>query len=211
MRSIIVIGTRTSVALMLTLTLCACATTKVISHWQDPNFSGEQLKKIAIFIAIKDETERRATEDRAVSNLTGATKGVASYTLFPDQKQISKENEEAIKTRLTQEGIDGALVVRLQSVEKNTVYVPPQTAVSNPYGSFYGYSGYAYSYTYATPGYTYEEARYIIETEVYKLPEGSMIWSTTTETVSPNSREQLAGEVRQVLREDMIRDGVIAN
>ena len=214
MRFRLSIGIRAAAILILVQLIYGCATTQVISHWQDPNYTGGPLKKVAIFIAIKDEAERRAAEERAVSHLTGATKGVASYTLFPDQKQISKDNEGIIKERLTQAGIDGALVVRLQSVKKDTVYVPPQTVISNPYGgapygSFYGYSGYAYAYS--TPGYTIEEAKYVIEALVYKIPEGTMIWSTTTETVSPDSRQKLAEEVRQVLREDLIRDRIIAN
>lgn len=201
--------------LVLTQLLAGCANTEIVSHWRDPQYQGGPLKKIAIFIAAKDETVRRSAEDEAVRNLTGATKGVASYTLYPDQAQLSEADKDAIRARLVKEGIDGALVIRLQAVQKDYVYVPPQTTVAPsslgvPYRSFYGYSGYAYGYTYTTPERTIEQNKYLVESLVYKLPKGHLIWSTTTQTVNPNSRKQLSEDVRRVLGEELIKDGIIA-
>lgn len=209
---------RTGVAaLVLTQVIAGCAaSTKIISHWQDPQYTGGPLNKIGIFVAAKDETVRRAIEDDAVRNLTGATKGVASYTLYPDQTEINKAGEAAIRARLEQEGIDGSVVIRLQSVKKDTIYVPPQTYVtapapmSAPYHSFYGYSGYVYGQTHVAPGYTVAETKYIIETLVYKIPQGNLIWSTTTQTVNPDSSMQLAEDVKWVLSDELTKDGIIA-
>src|SRR5512134_2680129 len=166
---------RAAAALALAALVAGCATTQIVSQWTDPQFKAGPLKKVLVFIAAKDDAVRRSAEDEAVRSLTGVTKGVASYTLYPDQPQLSKANEAAIKARLEKEGIDGALVVRLQAVDKDTVYVPPQTQIApgpvgvGSYGSFYGYYGYAYGYTYTTAGYTYQETKYLVEAMVYRL------------------------------------------
>ncbi|HSD61133.1 MAG TPA: hypothetical protein VLC55_09795 [Burkholderiales bacterium] len=206
---------RAAAALALAALVAGCATTQIVSQWTDPKFKAGPLKKVLIFIAAKDDAVRRSAEDEAVRGLTGVTKGVASYTLYPDQSQLGKANEAAIRSRLEKEGFDGALVVRLQTVDKDTVYVPPQTygtlapAGPMPYGSFYGYTGYAYGYVYTSPGYTYQESKYLIEAMVYKVPQGNMIWTATTESVNPDSRAQLSQDVRRALLEDLVKDGII--
>lgn len=207
---------RAAAALALATLVAACATTQIVSQWTDPQYKGGPLRKVVVFVAAKDETVRRSSEDQAVRDLSGATKGVASYTLYPDQSQLNKGNEAAIKSRLEKEGIDGALVVRLQTVDKDTVYVPPQSygtlapAGPLPYGSFYGYTGFAYGYTYTSPGYTYQETKYLIEAMVYKLPQGAMIWTATSESVNPDSRAQLSQDVRRVMLQELVSDGIVA-
>ena len=211
MRTNLAHGMRAALILMLIQFISGCAaTTQVVSHWQDPDYTAGPLKKIVVFIAIKDESGRRAAEDEAVQKLTGTTKGVASYTLYPDQEKLRKTARQEIKSRLTQEGIDGALVIRLQSVNKDQQYVPPQT-VAAPYGSYYDYAGYAYGYTYDMPGYTYVDTKYMIEALVYKLPEGTMIWSTTIQATNPDSRQEVVDDVRLIVGTNLVKDGIIAN
>ncbi len=207
---------RAAATLVVAALTAGCATTQIVSQWTDPQYKAGPLKKVLIFIAAKDDAVRRSAEDQAARNLSGATRGVASYTLFPDQSQLNRGNEAAIRARAEKEGFDGALVVRLQNVDKDTVYVPPQTHGTLappgpvPYGSFYGYTGFAYGYVYTAPGYTYQENRYLIESLVYKLPQGNMIWTATTESVNPDSRGQLSKEVGRLLLEDLVKDGIVA-
>lgn len=207
-------------AMLLPATLIAgCASTQMVSQWTDPQYKSGPLTKVVVFIAAKDEAVRRATEDRAVSALTGSTKGVASYTLFPDQRELDKKNEDRIKAALEKQGIDGAIVTRLEAVDKDSVYVPPHAYVvpgapppvaGVPYGSFYGYYGYAYGYGYTTPGYTYQETKYRIETVVYRLPQGNIIWTATTESVNPDSRQQVTEEMMRVVGQELVKDRIIA-
>jgi hypothetical protein len=208
-----------AVLLFISAVLGGCASTQIVSQWSDPQYKAGPLKKVVVFIAAKDEAVRRATEDRAVAGLTGATKGVASYTLFPDQNELDKKNEARIKSVLEKQGMDGAIVTRLEAVDKDAVYVPPHTyavpgavppVAGVPYGSFYGYYGYAYGYAYSTPGYTYQETKYRIETLVYRLPQGNIIWTATTESVNPDSRQQVTEELLRIVGQELMKDGIIA-
>ncbi len=203
----------TSIAL-----LAACASTSVVSQWRDPAYRGAPLKKIVIYIAAKEDATRRMVEDRLASSFPKGTQAVPSYTLFPDPKEINEQNKEKIGARLRQEGFDGALTARLVSVDKDNVYVPPQTyvapagrpAVGVPYGSFYGYGGYAYSYAYTAPGYTYQQTKYLIETILYAIPGGKMLWTMTTESVNPDSRQQIIQEVTGMIDGELKKEGFVA-
>lgn len=213
------ISRRAVTFLFATALVAGCASTEIVSQWRDPQYRDGPLKKVVVFIAAKDEGVRRAAEDRAVAALSGGTKGVASYTLFPDQKVLDKKNEQMIKGVLEKQGIDGAIVTRLEAVDKDSVYVPPHTytgpaavpaVAAVPYGSFYGYYGYAYSYGYSTPGYTYQETKYRIETLVYRLPQGNIVWTATTESVNPDSRQQVTEELLRIVGQELAKDGIIA-
>jgi hypothetical protein len=199
--------------------LLACASTQLVSSWVDPNYQGGPLKKIIIFVASKDDAQRRIAEDKSVASLPPGTKGVASYSLYPNQEDLNPNNVDKVKAVLVREGIDGALVTRLVSKDQNNVYVPPQTyivpgavppAVGVPYGSFYGYYGYAYSYAYTAPGYTYQQTTYMIESILYRLPQGNIIWTATAESVNPDSRQELVNELIRILGGSLKKDGLIA-
>ncbi len=205
---------RVVLVVLSTFLLAACATTSVVSEWRDPGYRGAALKKIMIFIAAGDDATRRMVEDRLVSSFPKGTQGVPSYTLFPDAKDINEQNAKEIGARLKQEGFDGALTARLLSVDKDKVYVPPQSylapAAVGPYGSFYRYGGYAFSAVYTMPAYSYQQTKYLIETIVYEIPTGQMLWTMTTETVDPDSRQQLVDQVTRMIDGELAKQGLIA-
>ncbi|EXI84033.1 MAG: hypothetical protein AW11_03982 [Candidatus Accumulibacter regalis] len=205
---------RTLLAALFTALLTACTSTSVISEWRDPAYRGAALKKVLVYIAASDDAVRRTVEDRLASSFPEGTQGVASYTLFPEAKEINEQNEKALSARLQKEGFDGALTARLASVDKENVYVPPQTyfapGMLGPYGSFYGYGRYAYASLYAVPGYAYQQTRYMIETILYDVPGGKMLWTMTSESVSPDSRQQLIDEVTSLIDGELKKQGFIA-
>lgn len=205
---------RIVLTVLFTALLAACATTSVVSEWRDPAYRGAALKKIVVFIVAADDATRRMVEDRLVSSLPEGTQGVPSYTLFPDAKEVNEQNQERISARLAQEGFDGALTARLLSVDKDKVYVPPQTylapAMVGPYGSFYRYGGYAYSSVYTMPGYTYQQTKYLIETILYEIPGGKLLWTMTSSSVDPDSRQQLISEVTRLIDDELKKQGFIA-
>lgn len=210
---------RVLITLAAAALLAACASTSVVSEWRDQTYRGGPLKKVVVYIAAKEDATRRVVEDRLASSFPKGTQGVPSYTLFPDPKEINEQNRSNIEARLKKEGFDGALTARLVSVDKDNVYVPPQTyvapaaavpAVGVPYGSFYGYGGYAYSYAYTAPGYTYQQTKYLIETILYAIPGGKMLWTMTTESVNPDSRQQIIQEVTRMIDSELKEGGFVA-
>jgi hypothetical protein len=198
--------------------LAACTSTTLVSSWKDPAYSGPPITKMAVFVASKDEGRRRFAEDQA--RAAGAAAGVQvvpAYTMFKDD-ELTEANKDAIKARLTRDGFQAALVVRLVAKDEKEVYVPPQVqfmpapAPFYPapyYRSFYGYYGYAFGYGYTTPGYTYVDTRYLIESILFDLPEGEPVWTATLESANPDSRAQVAQEVSRIIGDELRKNGFI--
>lgn len=199
-------------AVLATL-FAGCATSKLASTWRDPDDRGTPLKKVAVFVVSKDDNQRRFAEDMAVRSLPRGTVGVPSYKLSAQPEQ----DAEKLKSLLAKDGFDGAVVARLVSHDRNQTYVPPQTHIvpSGPaplyphYRSFYGYYGWAYQ-SYTTPGYVAETERIIVETMVYRLPEGKPVWSGVTESVNPESSLDLVQELVRILKAELQKSGLIA-
>ncbi len=194
--------------------LMSCASTRMTSTWRDPNYTGGPLKKIAVIVVQKDENVRRLVEDQVARSIPAGTQAVPSYTLF----QTLEKDKDKIKNWLIAEGFDGALVGRLAAIVRDETYRPPQTYVATaspfyfgavPYStSFDGYYGYAFAVA-QDPGYYREDLRYVVETILYKLPEGKPIWTGTSEAVNPKSRGELVAEVTRLVENELRKDKLV--
>jgi hypothetical protein len=204
---------RTLFALAAVLIASGCVSTHIASTWRDTNDAGGAMKKIAIFAATSEDAIRRLAETRAVQSLPPATTGVPGFTLFDKpEKDIDK-----VKVRLTAEGFDGALISRLVSHDKNETYIPPQVHIAPTYPgsgylpyyqSFYYY--YPYAYTYVTPGYVALTQRYLVETLLYRLPDGKPVWSAVSESVNPESKIVLVNEIVRVITDELRKQHLLA-
>lgn len=199
----------------LSLLLNACASTTLSSEWKNPNYTGGPIRKLAVFVMTPDDNLRRFAEDQAVQRLPKGTVGVAGYTMFP---KVSEGDKDKVRARLVQDGFDGAMVTRLVSNDKTQTYVPPQTYLvpagpsfgAGPYyGSFYGYYGYASTYAYTTPGYTMDVTTVVVETLLYKLPEDTVVWTGTTQTVNPQSKPEMVQAIVKIVETELAKEGLL--
>jgi hypothetical protein len=185
------------------------------SVWRDSQYQGGPLKKLAIIVVSKNDLTRRTVEDEVARSLAGGTTQVVpSYTVL---EKLEKD-QAAIKNTLLAQGFDGALVGRVAAVVKDETYRPPATYVAfgGPYlgagpgfGTFGDYYGYAYNVAY-DPGYTRVDTRVVIETILYKLPEAKPIWTGTTESMNPNSRDELVDKVGRLVGKELRNEKLIS-
>lgn len=185
--------------------LAACEpSTKITKSWRDPAVSIEQgtYKKVLVVALLKDESSRRIVEDALVKKLEG--RGVASYT----QSFSSNKDGDAVEKQLKQEGYDGAVVLRLLDIEKETSYVPGTTTYPAYYGRFGGYYGGAYG-GYGSPGYYQEDKIYTIETNVYSLTLDKLVWSGTTATTNPGKMNKVIEDIASAVTQQMVDDGFL--
>jgi hypothetical protein len=179
------------------------------SVWRDSQYTGGPLKKLAIIVVHKDDLTRRRVEDEIARALMGGTTQVVpSYSSVLEKLEM---DHAAIKNKLVAQGFDGALVGRVAAIVKDETYRPPSTYVAfgGPYvgvgpgfDSFGGYYGYSYTVAY-DPGYTSVSTRVVIETILYKLPEAKPIWTGTTESMNPNSRDELVEKVGSLIGKEL--------
>ncbi len=180
---------------------CSPGTT-ITKSWRDPavTIQPDSYTRVLVVALLNDESGRRIAEDALVKRL--GPKGVASYT-----QNFSGKKSDEVEAQLKSEGYDGAIVLRLVDVEKETSYVPG-TTYPGYYGRFGGYYGYAYG-MYGSPGYYTEDKVYTIETNVYSLKADKLIWSGTTATTNPGKMAKTINEIADAVANQMKKDGLM--
>lgn len=198
---------KAAVAGCFALALAGCETTSTTAVWKDPGYSSGAMKSIMVIGVSGDQAKRRLYEDAMVKALSG--KGVsaqASYNDLPDSEKISQDSVKAV---VEGKGFDGVLVTHVLGVDKETVYHPPMQRYGRPYYRNY-YSYYSRVYDYSTsPGYysTYSSAR--VETNVYTVANGTLVWTMQSKTLDPENVGEAIDSVVKAITDKMKSDRVI--
>ena len=159
--------------------LAACASTKVVEHWADPDFNAK-LKNIMVLSLNQSDKSRRLFEDGFLHALKQRKiQSLASYDLLPSNEDLDKEK---VKAAISGSDIDGVLVLREVKITMETRYVKAQSTGTR-YNSFYAYVG-EYRPTYSS--YTTEDKLVHLETNLYAVDGAKLIWTGKTETFNPS-------------------------
>ncbi len=173
------------------LLLAACATsTNLVNVWEDPAYSGGPFRKV-IVLGLGAEGSSQTFEDIFGAELTRrGVEGVPGHKLFPQGEQPSRE---AIEKAARDAGADGFLVARLVKSDKEQQQVPGYSPTVVPgvgyYNNFYGYYTAAVTYT---PPVTYDYEVVTVETNLWDVRTGKLVWAGTTQTFAPGSVNQEA-------------------
>ena len=193
------------VILAALLLAAGCSSTKLVSVWKDPEAVGRPAFSKILAVAVSaDSGLRRAAEEQMV-RLIGSGKVVPSYLLIPEAELKDKEKA---KERVKAAGVDGALVMRVISVNEKTTYVPGTVTYGAYYGSYWGYWGYAWPVAY-DPGYLRTDEIVQIETLVYSVTDEKLLWASRSATTNPTSVEMLIKEILVATADRMRREGLI--
>lgn len=195
----------------LFMLLMACSpSTQLISSWADPSITPgtiEPFNKVMVIARIKDETQNRIAEDKIVASIKAAA--VPSYSVLVP----GDTNAAAIDAKLMADGIDGMIVMKLTEVNKTLNYTPPTYSGGYyggyGYGGYYGYRGY-YGYGYSSPGYVSEDQTFYVETSIYSLTSGKMLWAGTTSTLNPKQLDETIDDIINAVEAELIRKGLIS-
>lgn len=197
------------IALLLLASLAiSCGTVaKIEKSWRDPDtqVNMEQLNKILVVAHLRNEADRRATEDKMAAYLNG--KGVVSYTFLT--KEVKEEEKEKVRAKLKAEGYDGVVVMRLLDVDKDVQYVPG-TISTYPtyYRGFYGYYYNSFNRFY-DPGYYQTTKTYLVEMNIYSLKQDKLIYSAVTSTANPENVDKLTNAVTKSVYNKIKSEGFI--
>jgi hypothetical protein len=182
--------------LAISLAVCSCGSTTVLSTWKDPAVTQLSLHKVLVISPNHNPSTRRTAEDTLVSKMP-RVQAVASYTILPD---ADLGNNEEIRTRAKAAGFDGIVVMRLVSVEKQATWVPG--AYVGPYYAYGAWPAY-------DPGYVQVNTYVRIETNVYTLSDDKMVWASASQTVDPSSVHSLVSSTADAVAKEMKKEGLI--
>ena len=199
------------VAVLAALALGACAATHLDRSWVAPGLHDEPFHHIVAIAITRDHNRRVAMEEAMAGQLKRAAEGLQaepSYKLLNDE-QIQREDD--VRNFLAASGFDGAVVMRVTQVNREDVWVPGSTSVAPMYyRTFWGYYSYWRPITFA-PGYMETDRTVHVESALYEVPEGDLIYSAMSQTLNPSSPEELVREVGDRVARDLTAKGLISN
>jgi len=182
------------------------ASTSLTNSWRDPSVTGPlEFNKVLVVMVTKDGATRRTVEDDIAQRITAKrnVEAVPSYTILMES---DLRNAEHAKQIVEQAGFDGAVALRIVGVDKETTYVPG--TYPSPYYNFWGYYDYAWPAVY-DPGYMQTDTIVNIETMVYSIKDGKLVWTGTTETFNPSDLDDLVEGIGATVSAEMTKQGLL--
>lgn len=182
---------------------------KITESWVNPDATKESIKfkKVAVFGLVMKTATRQLIEDELARRLVN-TIAVPSYKVVSDD-DISKP--DIVKAKLSEQGFDGALILRLVDIEKRESYSPGvYPSYYSSFGGYYGYSyGYMYNYTQDYGGTYMTDQIVTAVINIYSLSSDKLIWSGETMSMNPNNVEQTIAELSDNVKKQLIEDGLL--
>ena len=183
------------VPVLLLLAFAGCANS-LESSWRDPATTADSLhfRKILVVAMTRDGGMRRSAEDQLAQALmesprakTGELSVTPSYVEVPDANLGDVE-----KARATVEarGYDGVVMLTPLSAQQKISVDPP---MYTPMWGYYGRAGMLYD-----PGSVRTDTVVRVQTNIYSVKDGKLLWSGTSRTTNPGNVERL---VKNVVRD----------
>ena len=155
-------------AIISLLLITSCASTKLYSVWRDEGYR-DHIKRVFIIGVSPKPVIRRIFEREFVNQLKShGVDAVASNQVIPSDKMLDKET---IVSKIKDLDIDTVLITRLAEKKTITTYVR----------DWYGY----YSGNY---GRVFKDELVSLETNLYEVRTGKLIWSASSETILMEGR-----------------------
>ncbi len=183
---------KTIAILLLTVVLSACSNTKFTKQWIDKDFDGQPYDDILVLVVDEKMGYRQDAEDYIVQKLNEAgNNAMQSYDILPKTAAI---DEGAVGKAIDGLQLDAVIVMYATGITEEEYYVPTRRfGVYSGYGydhahygSFYDYYPHAFNYVYV-PGYDNRHYVVTLETSLFDLNSGKMVWSGQSDTFAPES------------------------
>lgn len=191
----------------LAIFLAGCSSSNKISNsWTNPEVNAESVKfqTVAVFAMVKDQQMRQDVEEALASQMPNTV-------AVPVYKMISNEelaDIDAVKKKLSERGMEGALVLSVRNVDQKTTYYSSGMYPS-AYYNFGGYYNYAWNYMYDPYGYSSTNVYVDLEILIYSLKNDQLVWYGESTSVNPESIQQTISELAVSVKNQLVEDGLL--
>jgi hypothetical protein len=195
------------IILLIAVLLAGCSSSNKISNsWKNPEATQESAKfqTVAVFAMVKNPDMRMDVEEALAGQMPN-TIAVPSY------KMITKEelaDINAVKKKLNERGMEGALVLSVRNVDEKTSYYSSGMYPS-AYYSFGGYYNYAWNYMYDPYGYSSTNVYVDLEILIYSLKDDKLVWYGESTSVNPETIQQTISELAVSVKNQLVEDGLL--
>ena len=192
----------------------ACApSVQMTGQWVDKELF-QPGKYSSMFIAVLSQNlsvKQVFEDDIAAEASSRGIKAVKSGDIFkPNFTAENAGSKEAVVAKIQELGLETIFTVALKDKETTTRYVPG-SVMYTPAPYYGGYWGY-YSNTYATvytPGYYTQDKTYFVESNLYEVASGKLLWSVQSEVINPGKVETVAEEYTSMLLDALNKEGLL--
>lgn len=183
---------------------------QLTASWKNNNVQSAPFSKILVMAIGKDLEKRRMGEDNMKLELNkhGLTVATSLDEFGPD---FSKMNDSAgMRGILLDKQFDAVLTVRVLNVDEHDRWIPGDVYYGplGFYRGFYGYYFRVWGY-YKQPGYLITDVEVLLESNLYKVSTGELLWSGQSKAFSRNPTPAMARHYAKNIVEDMIDKKVI--
>lgn len=199
---------RPAAIVLLAATTVGCASTRFVSTWTEPTAPAGALagKKVAVFTISENEAMRRVTESVMAREITErGAQGVAGNTLMSAEET---RDQAAAAAKLREGGFGAVVTMRGVGTREQTNYNPGTLWIDPGYQSWGGYWTSSWAHVY-TPGYMAMEMTVMIETLIYDLESGKLLWAGRSDTTDPSSVEQMIEQLAAELDGELAKTGLL--
>ena len=179
------------------------------STWKAPDakpgtFQGKPV--VAVFMS-SDDALRQGIEGRLAYELTQrGAKGIAAWSLIPSSEI---RDEEKAKARIMQSGAAGVVVLRLTDRAQEASAQNPMYWAAPTYGNVWsGYWSYGWGGLYDAGHVKVDNILYV-ETLVYSLEQGKLVWAGLSKTTNPKSANDLVKELVGKVASEVKKAGLV--
>ena len=191
-------------AIIALFVLTSCATTELTKVWKDSAYSGGPMESVMVVGVSKKAENRKMFEQFFTKQFkSNGIKAVSSAAVIPGDND---PNKDKIKGAAQQQGMGTVLVTHLVGVEEEeTHHSAAFTATPDHHLLFGTYYTGTYRYEYR-PGYTEQNTKVRLESNLYETKTEKLIWTATSESINPASVDEviegLCKEVMKSLRQN---------
>ena len=200
------------VALPTMILMNSCATKDIVREWSPSEDHEQKLEKILIMglvnqVSLRNDVEYEMTDAAHKFGL----KATNSMAMFPPELGKPFEDAEKLRLRLQERGFDAIITVAIIDIEAERYVGPEKTYVPLVYyNRFANYYQRTEILVYK-PGYFSLKTRYFLETNIYELKAGRLIWSGRSTVFDPQDVERFVPRYSKKLFRELQITGIIAN
>lgn len=200
-------------AVFAVMIFASCSSTQVISSYKDEKAPVKDYKKILVLgiFQQKDRATRMAMENEMASRLNDlGYKAVTAIDAY-GPKAFDKVAEEDIAKKVKAEGYDAVITTAVLDKKNDQAY-QPGTVRYQPVAVNYDRLGRYYSTVYDRvydPGYYTTSTNYFLESNLYDVANGDLIYSVQTQAYDPSSASVLAVDNSKKIIKDLREKGVL--
>ncbi|HTR31550.1 MAG TPA: hypothetical protein VMH27_19895 [Puia sp.] len=184
---------------------------RLTASWSDRSIQPVRFTKVLVMAIGNDLEKRRLGEDGIKAELQ--RHGIAAVTSLDEFGPDFAKMNDSVRMRriLRDKQFDGAVTIRVLNVNEHDRWVPGGYFYGPVgfYRGFYGYYYHVWGY-YDEPGYVVKDVEVLLESNLYLVDTGELLWSGQSKAFSRNPTPQMASRYAKNIVNDMIAKGVIA-